>query len=155
METPSSDSDARVSAQPILDAAWSFAVTRVLATAVELDVFTWIARGQTTVDDLARTTSCPARGLAMLLNALTALKYLEARGCHYGLPPVSAAYLTKTSPHYIGTYLFHNTTESWPLWAQLSERSSSRHSRPPFCPWRSGRRRILFAIGSVVTPAQR
>jgi ubiquinone/menaquinone biosynthesis C-methylase UbiE len=122
MEAASSGSaDARVSPQPILDAAWSFAVTRVLATAVELDLFTWIARDQTTVEELARTTSCPARGLAMLLNALTALRYLEARGGRYGLSPVSAAYLTKTSSHYIGTYLLHNTTESWPLWAQLSD----------------------------------
>src|SRR5215471_3805656 len=133
MEAASSDPPMRgVSPKPIVDAAWSFTVTRVLATAVELDVFTWTARDQTTVDDLARTTSCPARGLAMLLNALTALKYLETRGGRYGLAPVSAAYLTKTSPPYIGTYLLHNTTESWPRWAQLSDvvrhGTAGRHS---------------------------
>jgi ubiquinone/menaquinone biosynthesis C-methylase UbiE len=64
----------------------------------------------------------------MLLNALTALKYLEARGGGYGLSPVSAAYLTKTSPHYIGAYLLHNTTESWPSWAQLPD--VVRHGTP-------------------------
>ncbi len=112
----------QVSPQPVLEAAWSFAVTRVLTSAIELDVFTWIARGQTTLEDLAKTTSCSARGLAMLLNALTGLNYLEVRvGRRYGLSPVSAVYLTKTSPHYIGACVLHNTAESWSTWAELSE----------------------------------
>jgi ubiquinone/menaquinone biosynthesis C-methylase UbiE len=122
METASNTSmDERVSPQPVLEAAWSFAVTRVLTTAIDLDVFTSIARGQTTLEDLAKTTSCSARGLAMLLNALMALKYLEVRADRYDLSPVSAAYLTKTSPHYIGAYVLHNTAESWSTWAELSE----------------------------------
>jgi ubiquinone/menaquinone biosynthesis C-methylase UbiE len=109
------------SPQPILEAAWSFAITRVLTTGIELDVFTSIARGHTTVEDLASETSCSARGLSMLLNALTALKYLEVTSDGYHLSAVSAAFLTKTSPHYIGAYLLHNTGESWSTWAQLSE----------------------------------
>jgi 3-hydroxy-5-methyl-1-naphthoate 3-O-methyltransferase len=122
MKTASNESTgARVSPQPILEAAWSFAVTRVLTTGIELDVFTAIARGQTTLEDLAREASCSTRGLWMLLNALIALKYLEVRVGRYSLSPLSAAYLTKTSPHYIGGYLLHNTGESWSPWGQLSE----------------------------------
>jgi hypothetical protein len=90
----------------------------------------------------------------MLLNALTALKYLEARGGGYGLPPVSAAYLTKTSPHYIGTYLLHNTTESWPLWAQLSNvvrrGTPARHAvHGDQTEWNSFRNWFSPYIGSV------
>ncbi len=122
METASNEcTGARVSPQPILEAAWSFAVTQVLTAAIELDVFTSIARGQTTLEDLVAATSCSTRGLAMLLNALIALKYVEARAGRYHLSPVSAAYLTKTGQHYIGGYLLHNTGESWSPWAQLSK----------------------------------
>lgn len=129
METAASESmDLRVSPQPVLEAAWSFAVTRVLTSAIELEIFTSIARGQTTLEDLATTTLCSARGLAMLLNALTALKYLEVRSGRYGLSPVSAAYLTKNSPHYIGEYVLRNTAESWSTWAELSE--VIRHGTP-------------------------
>ncbi|MBZ5627043.1 MAG: methyltransferase domain-containing protein [Acidobacteriia bacterium] len=113
--------DARVTPQPILDAAWGFAVTRVLTTAIELDVFTAIARGRTTLEDLAKETSSSPRGLSMLLNALIALKYLDVRAGRHSLSPVSAAFLTKTSPHYIGGYVLHNTGDSWSPWAQLSE----------------------------------
>jgi ubiquinone/menaquinone biosynthesis C-methylase UbiE len=61
------------------------------------------------------------RGLSMLLNALTALKYLESKSGSYALAPISETYLTKTSPHYIGGYLLVNTATSWSAWARLSE----------------------------------
>ena len=57
----------------------------------------------------------------MLLHALTAMKYLEATPGGYSLSPVSAAFLSKASPHYIGGYLLHNTHESWSTWAQLTD----------------------------------
>ncbi len=109
------------SPEPIFEAVWGFAVTRVLTTAVDLDVFTAIARGHHTVDDLVKDRSCSKRGLAMLLHALTALKYLVATSGGYSLSPVSAAFLSKASPHYIGAYLLHNTHESWFPWAQLAD----------------------------------
>jgi len=109
------------SPEPIFEAVWGFAVTRVLTTAVDLDVFTAIAHGHHTVDDLVQDRSCSKRGLAMLLHALTALKYLVATSGGYGLSPVSAAFLSKASPHYIGAYLLHNTHESWFPWAQLAD----------------------------------
>jgi len=55
----------------IFEAVWGFAVTRVLTAAVDLDVFTAIARGHHPVDDLVKDRSCSERGLAMLLHALT------------------------------------------------------------------------------------
>ncbi|HYR92140.1 MAG TPA: class I SAM-dependent methyltransferase [Terriglobia bacterium] len=116
------------SPQPIIEAAWGFAITRVLTTAVELDVFTSIAHGHTKLENLVNETSCSARGLSMVLNALTALKYLDVTSSGYALSPVSAAFLTRTSPHYIGAYVMHNTGECWPTWAQLSE--VVRHAVP-------------------------
>jgi ubiquinone/menaquinone biosynthesis C-methylase UbiE len=106
---------------PILEAAWGFAITRVLSAAIDLDLFTSIARGHATVDALAKDLSCSARGLSMLLHALTALKYVEVTSSGYTLPAMSATFLTKSSPHYIGAYLLHNTDDSWSPWAHLSD----------------------------------
>lgn len=108
------------SPQPVTDAVFSFAVTRVLATAVELDIFTQIARGRDTCDALHRETGCSIRGLLMVLDALTALNFLEKSAGSYRLAPVSAEYLVKTSPRYIGGYVLLTTDRSWPAWAQLS-----------------------------------
>jgi ubiquinone/menaquinone biosynthesis C-methylase UbiE len=109
------------SPQPIFDAVWGFAVTRVLTAAVDLDLFTAIARGHHTIDELAKDRSCSRRGLSMLLHALTALNYLDSTSAGYDLRPVSAAFLSTASPHYMGTYLLHNTRESWVPWAALSD----------------------------------
>lgn len=109
------------SPESILEVAWGFAITRVLSTALDLDVFTSIARGHTTVEALAQDLSCSVRGLSMLLHALTALHYVETTSDGYALSPTAAVFLTTPSPHYIGAYVRHNTNESWSLWAQLSE----------------------------------
>jgi ubiquinone/menaquinone biosynthesis C-methylase UbiE len=108
------------SPRPILNAAYAFAVTRALSTAIELDIFTKIATGLVTLDALNRDTGCSRSGLSILLHALTALEFLAEDGGSYSLPPVSGAYLTKTSPHYIGGYVSVTTAHAWPVWAQLS-----------------------------------
>lgn len=108
------------SPHPILNAAYGFAVTRALSTAIELDIFTKVARGLVTPDALSSDNGCSRDALSMLLHALTALEFLAENGGSYSLPPVSAAYLTKTSPHYIGGYVSVTTASAWPAWAHLS-----------------------------------
>ena len=110
-----------LSPQSILEAAWGFAITRILSTALDLDLFTSMARGHTTVEALTHDLSCSVRGLSMLLHALTALHYVETTPDGYALSPTAAAFLSKSSPHYIGAYVLHNTNESWSVWAQLSD----------------------------------
>jgi ubiquinone/menaquinone biosynthesis C-methylase UbiE len=104
----------------ILNAAYAFAITKALSTAIELDIFTKIAGGLATLEALSRDTGCYKVGLSMLLNALTALNFLAEDGGSYSLPPVSAAYLTKTSSQYLGSYVSVITATAWPAWAELS-----------------------------------
>jgi SAM-dependent methyltransferase len=110
-----------VSPEPIVQAAWSFAVTRVLTTAVDLDLFTAIARGHRTLEALVKDRACSPRGLATLLHALTSLGYVEATHDGYRLPPMSVAFLSQASPSYMGAYLQHQVQESWGTWSQLTE----------------------------------
>ena len=49
----------------------------VLRAAIELDVFTTVAAGSTTVGELARATGCSQRGMTVLVRALLSLGLLE------------------------------------------------------------------------------
>jgi ubiquinone/menaquinone biosynthesis C-methylase UbiE len=109
------------SPESILEAAYAFEITRALSTAIELDIFTKVDCGLATLEPLSRETECSRVGLSMLLNALTALGFLAEDGGLYGLPPVSAIYLTKTSPQYLGSYVSVTTANAWPAWAPLSK----------------------------------
>lgn len=74
----------------------------VARTAVELDVFSHIARGHRTVEALAARTACAEKGIRVLLDALTILDLIEKDDGHYRLTADSAVYLDRASPHYLG-----------------------------------------------------
>lgn len=90
---------------PVFETAYSFIQTRVLATAIELDLLTPIKHGARTVEALAASTGCSPRGLRILLNALVAMGYLGKDGDQYALSPVAATFLAQDSPQYLGDYV--------------------------------------------------
>jgi 2-polyprenyl-3-methyl-5-hydroxy-6-metoxy-1,4-benzoquinol methylase len=98
-------SPGQVSPMPVFETAFSFIQTRVLATAIDLDLFTPIKHGARTVETLSANTGYPVRGVRILLNALVAMRYLEKDGDQYSLTPLAATFLTKDSPQYLGEYV--------------------------------------------------
>ena len=97
-----------VSPHKVLDVTWGFAVTHIISTAVELDLFTCIDNGHSTVEALARETGSSNRGLRILLDALAGLRYLEKADGHYRLAPVARVYLSQRSPSYLGGVVLHS-----------------------------------------------
>jgi len=77
--------------------------TAALKAAVELDLFTLIGAGATTVADLAIRTHAAERGLRPLLNHLTMDGFLAKAGDSYELTPTAAAFLDRKSPAYVGS----------------------------------------------------
>jgi ubiquinone/menaquinone biosynthesis C-methylase UbiE len=57
--------------------------------------------------------------MRMLLDALVALGLLTKRGEHFGLTPLSARYLVRKSPDYLGA--FFESDAAWNAWSQLAE----------------------------------
>jgi ubiquinone/menaquinone biosynthesis C-methylase UbiE len=121
MSAPAS-STATPGERPPLDAAalmqihFSFAASRILAAALELELFAALASGEKTAAELVHATGCSARGLPMLLDALVPLGLLSKHDGRYKLTPVSERYLAKGKPEYIGAGLLHvirQSTESW------------------------------------------
>src|SRR5262249_4561607 len=93
--------------EPSLDAVWTalsgYQHTAALKAAIELDLFTAIGEGTTTVTALAARTGASARGLRILLDWLAAGEYLAHEGGGYALTPTSSAFLDRRSPAFVGS----------------------------------------------------
>lgn len=70
----------------------------VLKAAMELDVFTTIAKGHYTLEEIAAVLRCSARGMRVLLDALCPLGLLHKSGDIYALTSTSEAYLVRGVP---------------------------------------------------------
>ena len=108
-----------VSPQAILEVTWAFAATQVVCTALELDLFTCLEDGHATLEDLARETGSSPRGLRILLDALTAMKYLERSGNRYLPSTLASLYLSQKSSAYLGGLVLHSR-QLQANWARLT-----------------------------------
>ena len=77
--------------------------TATLKAAVELDIFSQIAAGTTTIAALAARCQAAPRGLRALLNHLVVDGFLTRDGERYGLSATSAAFLDRNAPGYLGS----------------------------------------------------
>jgi ABC-type transporter Mla MlaB component len=84
---------------------WS---TCALHAGVKLDLFTPLTGLSMTATDLAAIVKADSRGLAMLLDALTALNLLDKNPGSYTATAFSAEYLCRTSPGYLGHIILHH-----------------------------------------------
>ena len=64
--TPTSNA-ASVTPDRIMQFAWAFGVTRAVASCLELHVFTHIAQGRTTPEEIAAREKATPRGVRMLI----------------------------------------------------------------------------------------
>ncbi|MBM3774004.1 MAG: methyltransferase domain-containing protein [Acidobacteria bacterium] len=74
-----------------------------LKAAIELDLFTEIARGSPTAEAIAEALGAPARGVRILCDYLVIIGFLSKDGGHYSLSADSAMFLDRRSPAYIGS----------------------------------------------------
>ncbi|XOV78055.1 MAG: methyltransferase [Aestuariibacter sp.] len=90
----------------IMQTATGFWASKVLLTAVELDLFTTINDGAMTATQLGEALGLHARGTYDFFDALVALKFLDRNGDgpsgKYKNTPDTFAFLNKKSPAYIG-----------------------------------------------------
>jgi ubiquinone/menaquinone biosynthesis C-methylase UbiE len=77
--------------------------TSALRAAIELDLFTAIAEGNTSAEAIAKRIRASEKGTRVLCDYLTIGGLLTKQNHHYGLTVDSAAFLNRHSPAYIGT----------------------------------------------------
>jgi 2-polyprenyl-3-methyl-5-hydroxy-6-metoxy-1,4-benzoquinol methylase len=76
--------------------------SEAMKTALELEVFTAIAEGNTTVPAIASRCRASERGIRILSDFLTIHGFLTKDGDSYALAPDSQLFLNQRSPAYIG-----------------------------------------------------
>jgi ubiquinone/menaquinone biosynthesis C-methylase UbiE len=103
----------------LAEMTFSMAANRVLAAAVQLGVFSYIASGHTTANEIAAAAQASERGTRMLLDALTAFRLLNKKNGQYGLSQVAAKHLVKESPDYMGYSLEKDL--HWESWGHLTD----------------------------------
>ncbi|HKQ76354.1 MAG TPA: class I SAM-dependent methyltransferase [Blastocatellia bacterium] len=80
----------------------SFHLTQALKGAIDLDVFTAIAEGNTTAEALAESRQASERGMRILCDFLAATGFLIKSNGNYELTPDSAMFLDRRLPTYVG-----------------------------------------------------
>ena len=103
----------------IMDMARGFQKSRILLTAVELEIFTVLGTSGKTADQVAEEIAADARATDRILNALTAIGFTEKTGNSFSNSPVSEKYLDQKSPEYI--WRLKHSVNQWNSWSTLTQ----------------------------------
>lgn len=105
-----------------MDAIRGYQVSRILLSAIELDVFSAIERagGHANVESIVRSVEGDARATEVLLNALVALSMLEKVDGKYSNAAVAQRYLVENAKDDARDALKHNLS-LWTTWSGLTE----------------------------------
>ena len=110
---------------PILEAGFGFWASKTVLSAVELGVFTELAKGGRTRDALGAALGIHPRGSMDLFDALVALGFLqrESQGEHaiYMNTALTDHYLDRAKPTYIGGMLEMLEARLYRFWGDLTE----------------------------------
>lgn len=104
---------------PLLATIRGFQESRVILTAIELDIFTAVGAGAT-AGDVAAHLGTDARATEMLLNALTAMELLTKQSGTFQNTPATARYFVCGSPNDARAAMMH-TVHLWDTWSDLTE----------------------------------
>lgn len=76
--------------------------TEALRAAIELDLFTRVAEGQRTAEQIASACKASPRGVRILADYLTIMGFLRKANDQYELAPDADVFLNRKSPAYMG-----------------------------------------------------
>lgn len=109
----------------------SYRDARTLQAAVVLDVFTLLADGPATAEDVAVRNGLDKRATELFLNALVEIGYLIKRNDRFQNAPHAQNHLVRGAKGYIGWTLLAEA-QAWGLWGQLEQtvRSGKRPDAP-------------------------
>ena len=111
--------------KPILDAGFGFWSSKVLLSAVELGVFTELAKAPRTRDELGAALKIHPRGAMDLFDALVALGFLARDGngdrAVYRNTELTDHFLDRAKPSYVGGMLEMLEARLYRYWGDLTE----------------------------------
>ena len=118
---PAAARSAEPSPEHIIQLGLGFWGPRTLLSAVELGLFTELAKGALDGESLAGRLGLHRRGYRDFFDALVALGMLERRGDRYVNRPEADFLLDRNKPSYVGGLLEFANGELWKSWGSLTE----------------------------------
>jgi hypothetical protein len=119
MTTPTPDA--------ILQLGLAFWGSKALLSAVEVGLFTTLAKGPRTAKSLEAELGLQARGTRDWLDALVSLGMLERHGDDYANSPATELFLDQNKPSYVGGMLEMSNARLYPFWGSLTEALRTGH----------------------------
>lgn len=110
-----------VNPDEIMHLAMGFWASKTLLSAVELELFSVLAKGPLDCGDLAARLGIHRRGARDFFDALTALNMLVREGDRYKNAPATDVFLDRNKPSYIGGFLKIANNRLYPMWESLIE----------------------------------
>ena len=109
----------------IMQVGTGFWASKTLLSAVELQLFTHLASGAMTGEEIGQRVGLHPRAISDFLDTLVALSFLERDGSggegRYRNTPQTSAFLDKESPTYIGGILEMFNARLYGFWGDLTE----------------------------------
>lgn len=104
----------------ILQTGMAFWASKALLSAVEMEVFTELARGPESLDALTGRLGLHPRSARDFLDTLVSLGFLERKDGVYANTPSTDLFLDKRKPSYIGGMLEMANKRLYPFWGKLT-----------------------------------
>lgn len=104
--------------QEIVNAVRGFQMSRIILSAVELDIFTFIDKNSQNSDAISKALNLNRNATERLLNALVALDLLKKSNGYYSNSDDSMMFLSKKSHAYLGGLMHSN--HLWNTWSHLT-----------------------------------
>src|ERR1700686_600052 len=101
--TPEMQSSSQPTPALLFDTINAHQRTEAIKAAIELSLFTAIATGHTSTQEIAQACGASERGTRILCDFLVIIGFLTKQDGQYGLTPDSAMFLDQNSPAYMGT----------------------------------------------------
>lgn len=105
----------------IMQLGLGFWGSKTLLSAVELGLFSELAKGPLDASTLAQRLGLHKRSARDFFDALVALGVLQRRGDRYGNTPETERFLDRAKPSYIGGILEMANARLYPFWGSLTE----------------------------------
>ncbi len=112
--------NAKHTSDSILKTSRSFQESRVLLSGAELDLFTLLADRPLDAAAVAAERNADPRGISILLDALSALGYLNKTDGHYQTEPSAVAFLAADAPDTLLPLLLHQG-KVWQSWSRITD----------------------------------
>jgi SAM-dependent methyltransferase len=132
--TDPATSVSEISARPLIELGTAFWGAKALLTAVEIGLFTELATGPATVEQLRTRLNLHPRAARDFLDALVALKVLERDGELYRNGQAADYYLDEQKETYLGGWMRQASKHLYRAWGGLTE---SLRSGQPYIGWNS------------------